>query len=99
MIENKDLTLADIPVRDSGLIAASEFSATFDGYNVAGSFENCAEIAQSPRMDSLTDLRISLFFRFRSMRHTGGPTNDVEKEKIWDIIEHIRELVAKRETG
>jgi hypothetical protein len=61
-IANKDLTLADIPSVDAGWDELGEFALTFDGYRVWGSFEKCAEIANSRRQESLTDLRTCLFF-------------------------------------
>jgi hypothetical protein len=49
------------PVRTPiGVRVAS--SLTFNGYNVWGSFETCAEIANAQRHDSLTNLRTCLFF-------------------------------------
>ena len=64
--------------------------------NNYGGFEQCAEIAKSPNPASITDLRICLFFWFRSMRHTDGPVSEGEEKRIRDVVERIRELLEER---
>src|SRR5262245_4737602 len=70
-ITNQALTLADIPGPDADWTTIGEFALTFSGYKAWGSFERCAEIANAPRHESLTDLRTCLFFEQRRWHHYG----------------------------
>jgi hypothetical protein len=82
-ISNADLRLENIPHADAEWNAIAEFSLTFNGYEYWGSFGKCAEVARQPVIETLTELRTSLFFIFRAIRHGGyGPTEkDIEKVK------------------
>jgi hypothetical protein len=95
-ISNKDLSLLSIPNPDASWAEMGEFALTFDGYKVWGSFEKCAEIANSRRHESLTDLRTCLFFEQRRWRHFGE--NPVEETMVYirSLVEEIRSMVAKR---
>ena len=54
LIQNADLTLADIPVPDADIDEIGWFALTFDGYEHWGSFEECADVANSGRQNTLT---------------------------------------------
>jgi len=86
-IENDALTLEDVPL---GTATVSEFiscSHTFDGYKYWGSFERCAEIANSKDHGSIASLRTCLFFEARRWPHFGeGPDHE--------SIQHRREFIA-----
>ena len=94
-IVNKNLTLSDIPSLDAGWDEFSEFALTFDGYNVWGSFDKCAEIANDRRHESLTDLRTCLFFEQRRWRHFGEHPDEEEMMYLRGVIEKIRSRVSK----
>jgi hypothetical protein len=87
-IANENLTMSDIPSADASWEEIGEFALTFDGYEVWGSFERCAEIANAKRQESLTDLRTCLFFEQRRWRHFGEEPDE-------EAIAYIRGLVAK----
>lgn len=87
-IANSDLMLTDIPGPEADWSAIAEFALTFNGYNVWGSFEQCAEIAISQRHDSLTDLRTCLFFEQRRWRH-------FDEDPDEEAMTYIRGVVAK----
>ena len=93
-METADLTLAMIPDADEEQLR--EFARTFSGYTRAGSFARCAEIARSPDHDSIDELRITLFYRYRALRHTGAPVTEEWIRDIRGIVGRIRELVAAR---
>ena len=72
-IANDSLTLKDVPSRNAGWRKIAEFALTFNDYEMWGSFEKCAEIANAKRQDSLTGLRTCLWscgHRWSAM--TGG---------------------------
>lgn len=95
-ISNDDLSLQTIPAADAPLRDLHVFAHTFNGYEAFGSFEACAEIANSRDHSSLDHLRGCLFFEARRWRHFGeGP--DAKAEAYWrEIVQRIRELVAAR---
>ena len=68
-IANKELTQSDIPPVDADWDTIAEFALTFDGYEVWGSSDKCADIANARRHGSLTELRTCLFFAQRRWRH------------------------------
>ena len=96
MVIDRNLRLDEVPYAGSDFSLISEFANTFDGYQAAGSFEQCAAIAKSPNPASISDLRIFLFFWFRSLRHTDGPVSEGEEKRIRDVVEQIRELLRER---
>ena len=93
-IPNNKLTLADIPDPDTDWGYIGEFALSFDGYEYWGSFEKCAEIANSKKDDSLTDLRTCLFFEQRSWWHIGEAPSEKGMEYIRGVVEKIRGRVA-----
>ena len=96
-INNKDLKLSDIPDPDTGWSDLCELALTFDGYNFWGSFEKCADIANSRRHESLTDLRTCLFFEQRRWRHFDEDPGEEEMMYIRGLIEKIRDRVKERD--
>lgn len=99
-IKNEDLTLKTIPkTLEEG---AASFSHSFNGYEFGGSFEGCADISKKVRAAinnnttkhlTLSELRTSLFFYFRALRHGGEP----EKAKVDQLLALIRERVEQRD--
>jgi len=97
-IKNEDLILEEIPssLEEGG----SYFSHTFNGYEFGGSFKGCADISKKVREEiiknntkelTLSELRTSLFFYFRALRHGGEP----EKSRVDKLLKLIRERVAE----
>ncbi len=76
MDESRKLRLSDVPEADASSGVISRFAHQIDGYGLAGSFERCAEISGNPDPDSIEELRIALFFHYRSRRHTGEEETD-----------------------
>jgi hypothetical protein len=97
-IADADLKVADIPSANADWRAISEFALSFDGYTACGSFEACAEIANSRRVESLADLRTCLFFEQRRWRHFGEAPDDESMAYIRGIVEQIRERVAAQQS-
>ena len=99
-IKNEDLTLKAIPktLEEGG----GPFSHTFNGYEFGGSLEGCADISKKVKAAinnnttkhlTLSELRTSLFFYFRALRHGG----EVEKAKVDQLLALIRERVEQRD--
>jgi hypothetical protein len=93
-IADSDLTLTDIPTVDATWENISKFALTYSGYEVCGSFEACADIANAQRHESLADLRTCLFFEQRRWRHFGYDPDDETMVYIRGIVKQIREYVA-----
>ena len=93
-IVNKDLMLSNIPNPDASWDEIEEFALTFDGYNVWGSFDRCAEIANTRSHESLSDLRTCLFFEQRRWRHFGENPDEETMVYIRGLVEEIRNMVA-----
>jgi hypothetical protein len=93
-IDNKVLSLADIPGAEADWPAISRFALTFDGYCAWGSFEKCAEIANAQRHYSLTDLRTCLFFEQRRYHHFGEAPDEKAMAYLREVLDKIRSRVA-----
>lgn len=98
-ISNTELKLTDLPACGAGWNDISEFALTFNGYRELGSFDQCAEIANARRHDSLTDLRTCLFFEQRRFRHCGEEPDEDDIQYIHALIEKIRHHVAQGNTA
>ena len=95
MISNKRLNLARILDPDGDLSQWHVFAHTINGYEKAGSFEACADLANQHTATTLTELRCALFFEARRDRHGGG-MSDVEPA-VRDLLRAIRAKVASGE--
>jgi hypothetical protein len=95
-ISNEQLRESDIPGPGADWQAISEFALAFDGYQIWGSFEKCAEIANARRAESLTDLRTCLFFEQRRWRHFGEQPDEEAMAYIRGILEQVRGIVRSR---
>lgn len=92
-IGNFELTLADVPGPDASLDEIWLFALTFDGYGHCGSFGDCAEIANARRHDSLTNIRVCLFFEQRRWRHFGTEPESEDLAYFRYLVELIRGYV------
>ncbi len=97
MIANEDLRLSDIPDPDAEHPhSVVVFGHTFNGYDVAGGMEECAEISRHifdrPNA-SLTELRCALFFSCRAARHTGADLDTKNNEHLRKLLRLIRQKV------
>jgi hypothetical protein len=93
-IANSMLTRADIPSPDTEWQAIAEFALTFNGYEFWGSFEKCAEIANTRQQETLTDLRTCLFFEQRRWRHFGREPAGEDMTYLRELVEKIRRHVS-----
>jgi hypothetical protein len=93
-INNRQLDFSKIPKPDAEWGKISRFALTFDGYSHWGSNERCAEIANSRRHATLTDLRTCLFFEQRRWHHFGDTPDKEAQVYIREVIDQIRRRVA-----
>lgn len=92
-IRSEDLRLTDIPSGTAAMRDLSAFAYTFDGYAHWGSFDRCADIANSRNHESLDNLRTCLFFEARRWHHYAEDP-DLEAELYWrDLVTQIRRKV------
>ncbi len=96
-ITNENLSLTDIPNQIAEWGEISTFALTFDGYKRFDSFHECAEIANSRRHDSLTNIRTCLFFEQRRWRHFGEEPDNEAMTYIRDLVEKIRSKVSAKD--
>jgi hypothetical protein len=92
---NDQLTLTRIPDPDGGISDWERFAHSINGYEVAGSFEACADLANNGTAKMLTELRCALFFEARRMQHSGGFGSS--EEQISQLLRRIREKVQAGE--
>jgi hypothetical protein len=92
---NDQLTLTRIPDPDGDISDWERFAHSINGYEVAGSFEACADLANNGTAKTLTELRCALFFEARRMRHSGGFGS--AEEQIRQLLRRIRERVQAGE--
>lgn len=88
------ITLADVPLPDADFQLIYQFAHTVDGYNVAGSFQNTADIANDPTKTDLLSLRVRLFFAARAHRHASLQSDSPEMR---DLVAKIRAVLQDSE--
>lgn len=97
-VSNDDLRLQDIPYQKADWSAIQQFALTFNGYESHDSFEKCAQIANDHRHDTLTNLRICLFFEQRRWRHFGEEPDEDSMAYIRAVLNKIRHKVEMEVT-
>jgi hypothetical protein len=93
-LTNRQLDLAGIPDPEGDLHGWEHFAHTINGYEAAGSFEACADLANNNCATTLTELRCALFFVARSDRH-GGMFDDCTPQ----VRELLKKIRARVEAG
>ncbi len=80
------------------------FALTFSGYTYWGSFERCAEIANSwlerfhqsgELPDTIEELRTCLFFEQQRWRHYGESPDASARAYLSALLEKLREKVSQ----
>jgi len=99
LIANDDLTRSDLPSLDAGWGEIQSFALTIDGYKEAGSFEHAAHIANARACETLTDLRVCLFFEQRRWRHFGDDPDHTTMAYIRSLVRQIYDRVDVQATG
>lgn len=95
-ISNQDLQAELIPDPAGDLADWIEFALTINGYEVAGSFEACAALANNKMAKTLTELRCALFFEARRDRHMGG-MGYIDMPCIRQLLHEIKGKVKSRD--
>src|SRR5258708_39065491 len=95
---NPDLTPADIPSFKETSTRIEPFALTFDGFKYWGSVEKCAEVAQTRRPGSLTELRTCLFYEARRWNQAGKAPDAASMKFIRALVYAIREKVDSGDT-
>ena len=95
LIPNEKLELERIPDPKADLCGWERFAHTINGYEVMGGFEPCADLANQGTPSTLTELRCSLFFEARRVRHSGGMSTN--EEWIRDLLRAIRKKLEAGE--
>jgi hypothetical protein len=98
-IDNKELKANDVPSADADWGLLWHFALTFNGYAFWGSTHRCAEIANTRKHDSLTELRTCLFFEQRRWRHFGETPDKKAAAYIRKIVEQIRRRIVAEDVA
>ena len=93
-IDNGELRADDVPSADADWGSLWHFALTFNGYDFWVSTDKCAEIANTRKHDSLTELRTCLFFEQRRWRHFGETPDKKATAYIRKLVEQIRSRVV-----
>ncbi len=96
-ISNADLRLEDLPAPTAEWQEINAFALTFNGYTHWGSFEKCAEVANTRRQNSLTDLRTCLFFEQRRWHHFGDEPDEDSMRYIRSLVQAIHDKLLAGE--
>ncbi|SBO42643.1 hypothetical protein [Cyanobium sp. NIES-981] len=91
-IPNDKLKPYDIPDPDGDLNEWFDFAHTINGYEEAGSFKACAELANEQSAKTLTEMRCALLFEARRDRHSGG-MGYIDTDWIRKLLRGIKEMV------
>ena len=94
-IRNSALKIDKIPDPDGRMTDWAKFAHTINGYEVAGSFEECARLANDGQANTLTELRCALFFMSRAERHSGCDFSG--SQELHTLLRKIRAKVIARE--
>ena len=87
------LTLEDVPLPDAHLFDIIRFAQRINGYEIAGSFANTAEIAENPDPNDIMELWIALFFCARARRHSG---TEGDSPTMRELVRQIRVLLCEQ---
>lgn len=108
-ISTKSLRSSDVPSQEEAWCAIEQFALTFKGYDWAGSFERCADLANSTRRmyDSsqerclprltLDELRACLYFEQRRSHHSDYIPEGEGLLYVRALLEGIRKGLTTRE--
>lgn len=95
-LKNEELRLKDLSPEAIG--GGGWLSGTFNGYEHAGGFQECAEISAhvnsaiengNTENFTLSEFRATLFFYFRAIRHSNGSPDQA-------IVNNLVDLMRKR---
>ena len=92
-IPNHELIVEKMPDPDADWSQIARFALTIDGYEKAGSLYKCAEIANEGNPNTLTELRLCLFFEQRRWHHFGEIPDAEDMKYIRYLVKRIREKV------
>ena len=97
-VANAALTLDMIPSPDASWDEIQAFALSFDGYEHWGSFNRCAEIANSRNPQNLSEHRTCLFFEQRRWRHMGADPTQSDMQYIRSLLDGMCRLVRAGES-
>jgi hypothetical protein len=95
-ISNEDLKSEMIPVDAKDKVVS--FAHSFNGYEYGGTMPECGKIAKKVKQAmveqktaglTLSEIRASLFYYYRALRHSGMEQED-------QVVEHYLALIRER---
>ncbi|HPJ94561.1 MAG TPA: hypothetical protein PLU81_09275 [Deltaproteobacteria bacterium] len=96
-ITNEALTLEMFPSSGTPWHDIALFSLTFSGYQKAGSFNRCTEVADTPSCETLSEIRGRLYFE--QMRWTGLRKHPDRETMafVYDLLDKMRDRIRNNE--
>lgn len=98
-ISNEDLKIENVPLPDAEWEDIQQFALTFNAYKYWGSKDKHADIANNRRHGTLAELRTCLDFEQRRWWRFDGDIDEVSMLYIRELIEKIRQKLAKQPAG
>ncbi len=95
IMSSTNLKLSDVPGDHASVGQLIGFACSMNGYEVAGGFHECADIAEAPNRNSVDELRIAMFFHLRAIRHGGQEMDEGDVKLLRDHTSRIRELLIE----
>ena len=89
VLSNAGLALTNVPLSSAGVHDLFHFALSYQGYDEAG-HDQCGEIANARRNDTLHALRTCLFFEQRRWHHFGETPDGEDLEYLRSLVERIR---------
>ena len=96
-ISNEALTLDMIPASDASWHDIALFSLTFSGYQKAGSFNRCTEVANSRSGETLSEIRGCLYFEQRRWISLQEHPDRDAMAFVHGLLEKMREKIINNE--
>jgi hypothetical protein len=96
-ISNDALTLEMIPPGDALWHDIALFSLTFSGYQKAGSFNRCTEVAHSRSCSTLSEIRACLYFEQRRWTCLRAHPDSETMEFVYGLLDKMREKIINNE--
>ena len=96
-ITNEALALDMIPSRGTPWHDIALFSLTFSGYQKAGSFNRCTEVADTPESETLSQIRGRLYFEQMRWTNLRKHPDSETMALVYDLLDKMRDRIRNNE--
>ena len=96
-ITNEALALDMISSRGTPWHDIALFSLTFSGYQKAGSFNRCTEVADTPESETLSQIRGRLYFEQMRWTNLRKHPDSETMALVYDLLDKMRDRIRNNE--